>query len=99
LAYAAGTAPSLQLSAGTRFQQKAMLAMQKIPFGQTASYSSLLNERYARAMGNACNKNPFPLFVPCHRVIAKDGSIGGFAFSLEIKRRLLEFEAGISCLK
>lgn len=46
----------------------------------------------ARAVGQACGKNPFPLFVPCHRVIKSDGSIGGFALDSEIKRRLLEFE-------
>ncbi len=97
--YANGIAPSfLALVAGTPFQREVMLAMQKIPFGQTAGYRDLAcicgYPGAARAIGNACKRNPFPLFVPCHRVIQSDGKIGGFACDVEIKKRLLEFEAG-----
>lgn len=70
--------------------------MQKIPFGSTMSYQEVAqaagSPRAARAVGGACNRNPFPLLVPCHRVIQANGKIGGFALDLEIKRRLLEFE-------
>lgn len=98
--YLEGKAPSLNLEFGTPFQQKVALTLQQIPFGKTVSYSELGalagNAKGARAVGNTMNKNPFPLFIPCHRVIAKNGEIGGFALDVEIKRRLLEFEARIN---
>ncbi len=94
--YAKGFSSSLSLQFGSLFQQKVMKAMQKIPFGQTVSYSELAtscgSSKGARAVGNACHRNPFPLLVPCHRVIRSDKQMGGFAFDIEIKRRLLEFE-------
>ncbi len=102
-AYLEGAPFSLLLTAGTPYQQKILQALQEIPFGQTISYGDLAllagSPRGARAVGNACNRNPFPLLVPCHRVVHKNGSMGGFAYDLEIKRRLLEFEAGHPCLK
>ncbi len=96
--YAKGIhAPFLLPISGTSFQREALAAMQQIPFGQTVSYGELAQfcgrPKAARAIGGACHYNPFPLFIPCHRVLQADGSLGGFAFSLEIKRRLLEFEA------
>jgi methylated-DNA-[protein]-cysteine S-methyltransferase len=79
------------------FQGKVMQKMQTIPLGKTMSYSELAtvigSPRSARAVGNACNRNPFPLLVPCHRVIRSNGQVGGFAFDIEIKKRLLDFEA------
>ena len=67
-----------------------------IPFGFTISYQGLAKltgkPRAARAVGNACGKNPFPLIVPCHRVLASGGKLGGYTGGLEIKIRLLEFE-------
>ncbi len=94
--YSKGIAPPLFLSAGTPFQRDVLHAMQKIPFGSTLSYSELAqasgHPRAARAAGTACKRNPFPLFIPCHRVIQGNGKLGGFALGLEIKRRLLEFE-------
>jgi methylated-DNA-[protein]-cysteine S-methyltransferase len=79
------------------FHQEALTYLQTLPFGQTASYKqiaeALENPRAARAVGNACNKNPFPLFIPCHRVIAAQGKLGGFAIDMRIKQALLEFEA------
>lgn len=87
----------LSLKGTTPFQEKVLLRLQKIPSGRTESYSSIArsigNPKAARAIGGACNKNPIPFFIPCHRVVAADGSLGGFAIDLEIKRRLLEFES------
>ncbi len=84
------------------FTTKALNALKKTPFGSIISYKELAalsaSPNGARAAGTACGKNPFPLIVPCHRVIASDGSIGGFSQGeslsqgLEIKRALLEFE-------
>lgn len=97
--YAQGQSAPLPLSleGTTPFQEKVLLRLQKIPSGKTESYSSIArslgNPKAARAIGGACNKNPIPFFIPCHRVVAADGSLGGFAIDLEIKRRLLEFES------
>lgn len=95
--YLSGKPPRLNLEFGTSFQTKVALALQQVPFGKTVSYSELGelvgSLSGARAVGNTMNKNPFPLLIPCHRVIAKNGGIGGFALDLEVKRRLLEFEA------
>lgn len=83
----------LQLS---NFFQKILEAIKKIPPGKTISYKDLAticgNEKASRAVGKALNKNPFPLFIPCHRVISKTGALGGFAYGLELKKALLFFE-------
>jgi methylated-DNA-[protein]-cysteine S-methyltransferase len=75
--------------------------LKDIPFGVGLSYESLAeisgNPRGARAVGNACAKNPFPLLIPCHRVLSSQGRLGGFSCGLDIKRNLLNFE-GISYL-
>lgn len=80
----------------TDFQRKTLFAMLEIPFGKTVSYKDLGTrigmDRGWRAIGGACKKNPFPLFIPCHRVTGTGGKMGGFAFDLEIKKRLLDFE-------
>ena len=68
----------------------------QIPYEETISYGELARragkEGAARAAGQALAANPVPLLVPCHRVICADGSLGGFAGGLEMKRRLLELE-------
>lgn len=96
--YSNGVFKPLHLKYGTPFQTRVVQALQQVPFGATLSYKELANlaktPNGARAIGNTMNKNPFPLFIPCHRVIQTNGKIGGFALNLEIKRRLLEFEAG-----
>ncbi len=78
------------------FTSHILTALQKIPFGETTTYQSLAiklgNPKAARAVGNACGSNPFPLFIPCHRVLHTSGGLGGFSCGLEIKRRLLAFE-------
>lgn len=67
-----------------------------IPFGISLSYKELAeitgNPQGARAVGNACSKNPCPLVIPCHRVLAAAGALGGFNGGLEIKKTLLSFE-------
>jgi len=78
------------------FTLKTLKTLQAVPFGVSVSYQALAdragNSKAARAVGNACGRNPFPLIIPCHRVLAADGRIGGFSLDLEVKRRLLAFE-------
>jgi methylated-DNA-[protein]-cysteine S-methyltransferase len=70
--------------------------MQRIPRGKVCTYKELAraigNPNASRAVGNACNKNPNAPHTPCHRVIASDGSLGGYAFGLRKKINLLESE-------
>ena len=87
----------LDFSGLTPFTLKGLLAIKKIPFGECASYGEIAalagHEKGARAIGNVCNKNPFPLVIPCHRVIYGSGSIGGFAYQLSMKQLMLDFES------
>ena len=84
---------------GTEFQRKAWDAMRKIPFGETISYGDQARKvgkpKAYRAVGSANGKNPIPIIVPCHRVLASDGSLGGYSLGLSMKRRLLALE-GVS---
>ncbi|QVL58098.1 MAG: MGMT family protein [Simkaniaceae bacterium] len=87
----------LDLSMMTPFTKKGLLAIKRIPFGGVASYGEIASlagqEKGARAIGNVCNKNPYPLVIPCHRVIQGNGAIGGFAYPIEMKQLLLDFES------
>jgi O-6-methylguanine DNA methyltransferase len=89
----------LDLAVGTAFQRRVWRAATQIPFGQVRSYRWLAGQvggtRYARAVGNALGANPVPLIVPCHRIVASDGSLGGFSCGLPIKRRLLALEGSL----
>lgn len=71
-------------------------ALLKIPRGETRSYAWVARQigkpRATRAVGAACGANPVPIVVPCHRVIASDGSLGGFGGGLAWKRKLLRLE-------
>ena len=82
---------------GTEFQMKVWRELARIPYGKTISYTELArrvrNEKAVRAVGTANGRNPLSLVIPCHRVIAADGSLGGYAGGLEIKKRLLDLEA------
>lgn len=82
---------------GTPFQNSVWAALTRIPFGETRSYGELAAELgkpdASRAVGRANATNPICLIVPCHRVIGADGSLTGFAFGEELKRRLLDHEA------
>jgi len=81
---------------GTPFQQRVWRALQSIPYGEVVSYGEIARRigmpRAARAIGQANGANPTPIVVPCHRVIASDGTIGGFSSGLATKRRLLAIE-------
>ncbi|MGE5196506.1 MAG: methylated-DNA--[protein]-cysteine S-methyltransferase [Anaerolineae bacterium] len=86
----------LKLGCLPPFTRQALEEMAKIPFGRQVSYKQLAcllqNPKGSRAVGNACRVNPFPLVIPCHRVIASNGGLGGFAFGSELKQHLLDFE-------
>ncbi len=87
---------SVELSpAGTAFQRHVWDALRKIPFGRTSSYGAVARtlRSSARAVGRANATNPICLIIPCHRVIGADGSLTGYAFGPDRKRRLLAFEA------
>ena len=68
---------------GTFFQKKVWQELLKIPKGQTRSYKEIAiaigNPKAARAVANACGKNPYPIKIPCHRAIRSDGSLGGYS--------------------
>lgn len=80
----------------TGFDKAVYRAVMEIPFGETRSYKWVAQKigrpRSARAVGNALNKNPYAPFVPCHRVIASDGSLGGYSRGLGKKKEMLERE-------
>lgn len=84
---------------GTVFQHTVWDALRTIPYGTTCSYEDIAqvigNPKAVRAIGQANTRNPLLLLVPCHRVINKSGTIGGFGCGVEVKRRLLELE-GVS---
>lgn len=81
---------------GTVFQQKVWRELSKIPLGKTVSYRDIArkikNPKAVRAVGSANRKNPFCIIVPCHRVISSDGSMGGYAGGIAMKRQLLDLE-------
>ncbi|MFA6850518.1 MAG: methylated-DNA--[protein]-cysteine S-methyltransferase [Selenomonadaceae bacterium] len=81
---------------GTAFQNKVWTSLRDIPYGVTCSYKELAESigdpKASRAVGNANNKNPLPIFIPCHRVIGSDGSLVGYAGGIEIKQKLLKLE-------
>lgn len=78
------------------FSGKVLDLLQQIPMGETLSYKEiavrLKSPKAARAVGNACNKNPYPLVIPCHRVLGSSGKLTGFAYGLELKQHLLDLE-------
>lgn len=80
--------------AGTPYQLRVWEALRAIPFGETRNYGGLARalRSSARAVGRANGANPIALIVPCHRVIGADGSLTGFAYGTEAKRRLLAHE-------
>jgi len=88
--------PPLDLSGGTEFQRQVWKALRQIPPGATRTYAQVAGAvrkpLASRAVGGACGANPIPVFVPCHRVVASGGGLGGFSGGLSWKRRLLEIE-------
>jgi methylated-DNA-[protein]-cysteine S-methyltransferase len=82
---------------GTTFQQSVWKALEQIPYGTTASYGEIAKRigkpKASRAVGMANNKNPLPVFIPCHRVIGADGKLVGYGAGLDKKEFLLALEA------
>ena len=82
---------------GTAFQQRVWNQLKAIPYGRTCTYSEIASAngqpKSVRAVARACAANPLALIVPCHRVIRKDGSLGGYRWGLERKEILLAREA------
>ena len=100
--YFAGKRTSFDIAldlVGTEFQVKAWRALCRIPFGKTITYgqqaSNIKKPKAFRAVGSANGKNPIPIIVPCHRVVASDGSLGGYSLGLKMKKQLLALE-GVS---
>lgn len=81
---------------GTAFQKSVWKVLQAIPYGQIKTYRKIAEEigypKAARAVGIANNKNPLPIFIPCHRVIGANGSLTGYLGGLAVKQTLLDLE-------
>lgn len=81
---------------GTVFQKRVWKILLKIPKGKTRSYRWVAQKmgqpEAVRAVANACGKNPYAPFVPCHRVVRSDGSLGGYSGGLSVKKKLLRRE-------
>ena len=101
-AYFAGklTAFDLELApSGSPFELRVWQLMQDIPYGETRSYGELAAALAAapRAIGQACGRNPLPILIPCHRVLAANGALGGYSGGkgVDTKRRLLILEGAL----
>ena len=97
---APGTGTDIPLDVrGTAFQEAVWRELRKIPAGETRSYAEIAaaagKPKAVRAAGGANGANNVAVLIPCHRVVRADGSIGGYAYGLEIKRKLLERERGL----
>lgn len=83
---------------GSDFQKAVWQALLDIPYGQTSTYGDIAQAigkpQAARAVGGANNKNPLPIFIPCHRVVGAHGNLVGYAYGLPIKKFLLDLESG-----
>ena len=83
---------------GTNFQIKVWDELKKIPEGETRTYKDIAKligfPKASRAVANACGKNPYPILIPCHRVVRSDGGLGGYSGigGVETKRKLLKQE-------
>jgi len=87
----------LDLSPATAFQREVWQITRLIPYGETRSYSWVAEQLgqagAVRAVGQALARNPLPIIIPCHRVVAKNGKLGGYSGGIEMKRYLLSLEA------
>jgi len=90
----------LDLPGATPFQHEVWETTRLIPYGETKSYSWVAEQTkkpgVVRAVGQALARNPLPIIVPCHRVVASDGKLGGYSGGMEIKRQLLFLEVSAS---
>ena len=97
----AGQAAAIELPLDVRataFQRQVWQALREIPLGETRTYSQIAESlgapKAARAVGNACARNPVSIVVPCHRAVREDGGLGGYRWGLDRKRALLQRESG-----
>jgi methylated-DNA-[protein]-cysteine S-methyltransferase len=92
-----------ELRGGSEFEQAVWAEIARIPYGETITYGAIAtalgDPGAARAVGAACNHNPVPVIVPCHRVVGAGNKMVGFGGGLDRKRRLLELEAGVALLR
>ncbi|MBW2107879.1 MAG: methylated-DNA--[protein]-cysteine S-methyltransferase [Deltaproteobacteria bacterium] len=90
----------LNLNGLTGLQRRVLRAVAAIPYGQTRTYGDIARKighpSACRFVGGTMSRNPFPIVIPCHRVIRADGSLGGFGGGVGLKRRLLAFEKEFS---
>ncbi len=90
----------VDLSGARPFQRAVLNAICRIPFGETRTYAwvarAIGKPGAARAVGQALHTNPIPIIIPCHRVVASDGSLGGYGGGLPLKKKLLRLE-GVPC--
>lgn len=86
----------LDLSQFSQFERDVYKTVRKISYGEAKSYQEVAKKvgrpKASRAVGNALAKNPIPVIVPCHRVVRKDGKLGGFSAGFDWKKRLLQLE-------
>ena len=89
---------AIDLSPLTTFQRSILAVTARVPYGELITYAKVArdagNDRAYRAAAGAIGDNPIPIVVPCHRVVASDGTLGGYAGGLDAKRRLLRLERG-----
>lgn len=81
---------------GSPFQRRVWRELLNIPYGATATYGDIARRvgcRSAQAVGQAVGRNPIAIIVPCHRVVGSNGSLTGYAYGLDLKKRLLELES------
>lgn len=87
---------AISFMVGTPFQKKVWRKLLEIPYGEVRSYQWIADQLSlagaSRAVGNACGKNPLPIVIPCHRVIRRNGSLGGYTGGIHIKTKLLSIE-------
>ncbi|MEO3745923.1 methylated-DNA--[protein]-cysteine S-methyltransferase [Plantactinospora sp. B5E13] len=90
----------LHVRQGSGFERAVWTEMTTIPYGETRTYGEVAaavgDPGAARAVGVACNRNPIPVIVPCHRIVGAGGKLVGFGGGLPRKRHLLELEAGVA---
>ncbi|GIE96460.1 methylated-DNA--[protein]-cysteine S-methyltransferase [Paractinoplanes rishiriensis] len=103
-AYFAGTLTEftvpVEMRGGSEFERAVWREIAQIPYGEMLTYGAIAtalgDPGAARAVGTACNHNPVPVIVPCHRVVGAGGKMVGFGGGLDRKRRLLELEARVT---
>jgi methylated-DNA-[protein]-cysteine S-methyltransferase len=87
---------AVDLTPLTEFQRRILSATARVAFGEVSTYATVArqagSEKASRAAGQALGANPIPIVVPCHRILASDGTLGGYSGGLDAKRRLLGFE-------